>query len=91
MFLTTWLHYSTVNWDSRDNEIKLHCSEKGKVKNEYVAFKIYFQHPLLGSRSDAQSTRCSLYPNPFHRTTARKKGTLQGLQGEMIQYPELIV
>jgi len=35
--LKTWLHYSTVNWDSRDNEIKLHCSEKGKVKNKHVA------------------------------------------------------
>ena len=44
-----------------------------------------------GSRNETQSTRCSLYPNPFHRTTARKKGTLQGLRGEMIQYPELIV
>ena len=30
-----------------------------------------------GSRNETQSIQCLLYPNPFHRTTARKKGALK--------------
>ena len=43
-----------------------------------------------GSQSDAQSTRCSLYPNPFHRTTACKKGTLSDFEEKWSDIPNLL-
>jgi len=43
-----------------------------------------------GSRSDDQSTRCSLYPNPFHRTTACKKGTLSDFEEKWSDIPNLL-
>ena len=61
-FKKTWLLDSTVNWDSHQTELRKLSTvlEKGKVLSQ----RCY------------QTKHNFVSTNPFHRTTARKNGTL---------------
>ena len=50
-FLKTWLHYSTVNWDSQNKDLRLYSPKsmqwEGQSQKQTCCL-IYFHDPLLG-------------------------------------------
>ena len=72
-------------------ELQLNFVESRRAKSKTnMLLNLLSRSTPGGSRSDDQSTRCSLYPNPFHRTTACKKGTLSDFEEKWSDIPNLL-
>ena len=62
-------------------ELQLNFVESRRAKSKTnMLLNLLSKSTPGGSRNETQSTRCPLYPNPFHRTTAPKKGTLKDFE-----------